>query len=116
MGRSTSPAALAKGGVGAVGPSHLRSVGVSDEIPDVSNPRGQVPLGRSSPPIDDAKTQLTAKIPDGPMKGKPIMGIYRRKGDRLEACYDPSGANRPKEFDAGPGMGFVLVTYRRREK
>jgi serine/threonine-protein kinase len=43
----------------STGPSHLRSVGVSDEIPDVSNPR------MTAPPIDDdGKTQLTGKMPD----------------------------------------------------
>ncbi len=42
----------------SVGPTHLRSVGVSDEIPDVSNPRATAP----PPPIDDNKTQLTEHL------------------------------------------------------
>lgn len=72
--------------------------------------------GRYELDADESPKEIALIPSDGPMKGKPIMGICRRKGDRLEACYDPSGAGRPKEFEARPGTGFVLVTYRRREK
>lgn len=47
-----------------VGPSHLRSVGVSDDIPDVSNPRGQLPRTPN-----DNNTQVTQ--PRGP-SGAPV--------------------------------------------
>lgn len=51
------------------GPAHLRSVGVSDNIPDVSTPRGRAPdvtqealrpVSRSAAAPDDGRTQVTA--------------------------------------------------------
>ena len=52
----------------------------------------QSKAGRYELDADDSPKEITLIPSDGPMNGKPIMGIYRRKDDRLEACYDPSGA------------------------
>lgn len=52
-----------------IGPAHLRSVGVSDDIPDVSNPHAEMP---HPPDPDDGKTQLTGRMPDGPA-GRPSV-------------------------------------------
>ncbi len=43
------------------GPSHLRSVGVSDDIPDLSNPRAQLPR-QADVEEDDGKTLLTGRL------------------------------------------------------
>lgn len=60
---------------------------------------------------EEMPKQITLKPTDGPNEGKPIMGIYRVEGDRMEACYDPSGAGRPMRFEAQRGTGYVLATY-----
>lgn len=51
-----------------VGPSHLRSVGVSDDIPDVSNPNAT--MSRES--VDDGKTQLTGGRAHAPAVSGPV--------------------------------------------
>ena len=52
---------------------------------------------------------------EGTSKGKVWKGIYAVDGDRLTICDnapDPSKA-RPTAFEAGPGSGYVLITFTR---
>jgi serine/threonine protein kinase len=58
--------------VGGAAPAHLRSVGVSADIPDVSNPRGRMPdatleaprpvTGNVQRSVDDGRTQVNAQV------------------------------------------------------
>ncbi len=50
---------------------------------------------------------------EGPNKGKTIKGIYERKGDTLQICYDLSGKSHPKEFKTREDTKLFLVTYKR---
>jgi serine/threonine-protein kinase len=53
-----------------VGPAHLRSVGIAEEIPDVSNPRANLP----APPIDDdGRTHITEQAPRAPNRSVPTL-------------------------------------------
>jgi uncharacterized protein (TIGR03067 family) len=53
---------------------------------------------------------------EGPNKGKTILAIYERDGDKLTVCYDLSGKARPKEFATKQGTQLFLVTYMRQKK
>jgi uncharacterized protein (TIGR03067 family) len=50
---------------------------------------------------------------DGPNKGKTLLAIYERDGDKLRICYDLSGKSRPTEFKTKEGTQLFLVTYQR---
>jgi uncharacterized protein (TIGR03067 family) len=50
----------------------------------------------------------------GPNKGKTIQAIYQLMKDKLIVCYDLSGKERPKEFQAPAGTQLFLVTYQRK--
>jgi uncharacterized protein (TIGR03067 family) len=52
---------------------------------------------------------------EGALKGKEWKGIYALDGDTLTTCDngpDPDKA-RPTAFEAGPGSGYILITFRR---
>lgn len=49
----------------------------------------------------------------GPNKGKTILAIYERDGDKLRVCYDLSGKSRPTEIKTKEGSQLFLVTYKR---
>ncbi|HEY8504491.1 MAG TPA: TIGR03067 domain-containing protein [Gemmataceae bacterium] len=51
----------------------------------------------------------------GELKGKEWKGIYALDGDTLRTCDnapDPA-KDRPAAFEAKPGSGYVLITFRR---
>ncbi|MFO0908134.1 MAG: TIGR03067 domain-containing protein [Isosphaeraceae bacterium] len=48
---------------------------------------------------------------EGPNKGRTILAIYERTGDRLRVCYDLTGKSRPTEFKTAPGTQLFLVEY-----
>jgi uncharacterized protein (TIGR03067 family) len=50
---------------------------------------------------------------EGPNKGKTILAIYERDGDKLRVCYDLSGTKRPTEFKTDEASPLFLVTYKR---
>jgi uncharacterized protein (TIGR03067 family) len=53
---------------------------------------------------------------EGPNKGKTILAIYERDGDRLKVCYDLSGKGRPSEFKSAEGTQLFLVEYKLQKK
>jgi eukaryotic-like serine/threonine-protein kinase len=64
-----------------IGPAHLRSVGVSDEIPDLSNPRARMPEA----PESEDKTELTGRLPSDPgRRGVTAESPERGAPDRVD--------------------------------
>lgn len=58
--------------------------------------------------------RMTIKGTDGPNRGKTILAIYEMKdAGSLRVCYDLSGKEFPKEFQAPKGTSLYLVGYRR---
>ena len=53
---------------------------------------------------------------EGPNKGKTILAIFERNGDKLRACYDLGGKNRPTEFKTTAGTQLFLVDYELQKK
>ena len=49
---------------------------------------------------------------EGPNKGKTILAIYERDGDKMKVCYDLGGKNRPTEFKTKEGALLFLVEYK----
>ena len=64
---------------------------------------------------DPAKRPATIDIKpeEGPSKGKTILAVFERDGDRLKICYDMSGAARPKGFTTRSGTEELLIVYTR---
>jgi uncharacterized protein (TIGR03067 family) len=60
-------------------------------------------------------SQKPSAIDITPTKGSPrtIRGIYQLEGETLKLCFGDPGQDRPKEFAAKAGSGFVLVTLKR---
>ena len=52
------------------------------------------------------------ETPKGTYGGK-LKGIYKISGDSLTVCYDLTGTQYPKSFDAGPGSRRVLYQFQR---
>jgi uncharacterized protein (TIGR03067 family) len=52
---------------------------------------------------------------EGPLAGKAWKGIYALDGDALTICDNAPDLtkDRPTSFAAGPGSGYVLVTFAR---
>jgi uncharacterized protein (TIGR03067 family) len=51
---------------------------------------------------------IDLKIESGPAPEGTALGIIKLDGDKLVLCYDPSGANRPKEFESTEDNGCFL--------
>jgi uncharacterized protein (TIGR03067 family) len=49
----------------------------------------------------------------GPNRGRFVPAIFEHAGGLLRICYDLSGRQRPREFDAPTGTRRFLATYRR---
>lgn len=56
--------------------------------------------------------RMTIKSTEGKNRGKTFLAIYEMK-DALRVCYDLSGQEFPKEFEAPKGTQLYLVGYRR---
>jgi uncharacterized protein (TIGR03067 family) len=58
--------------------------------------------------------RMTLKSLEGPNKGKTFYAIYEQKDrNSMRVCYDLSGADFPKGFNAPRGTQLYLVGYRR---
>jgi len=54
---------------------------------------------------------------NGPGKEKTMMAIYEWvDDDTYRICLDPSGKERPKEFKAPAGSGYIIHTWKRAKK
>jgi len=51
--------------------------------------------------------------PPGTYGGK-LKGIYEIRGDSLTVCYDLTGQDYPRSFDAGPGSRRVVYKFQRK--
>jgi uncharacterized protein (TIGR03067 family) len=68
--------------------------------------------------IDAGKKHVDAfhhDTPKGTYGGK-LKGIYEIKGDSLKVCYDMTGQQYPKSFEAGPGLPQVTYEFKRERK
>jgi len=66
----------------------------------------KVDTSKSPHPID-----IEASM--GPNKGKKIPAIVELKGDTMRVCYNPEGAERPKDFVSTEENKFLLISYKR---
>jgi uncharacterized protein (TIGR03067 family) len=50
----------------------------------------------------------------GPNKDKPMMAIYEWvDDDTYRICFDPACKERPKDFKAAAGTGYIVHTWKR---
>ena len=66
----------------------------------------------------DSPNTILIKSFDNPLasqgySGGSYTGIYKLSGDRLKVCYDMSGRQYPKNFDAGKGTGRMSYEFTR---
>ena len=54
---------------------------------------------------------------EGALKGKAWKGIYALEGDKLTTCDNAPNLDmdRPVQFKAGTGSGYILMTFKRGE-
>ncbi len=58
--------------------------------------------------------RMTIKSTAGPGRGKTILAIYEMKDPNLmRVCYELTGKEFPKEFQAPKGTKLYLVDYQR---
>lgn len=55
------------------------------------------------------------EVPAGTYGGS-LKGIYEITGDRLRVCYDLTGRQYPKSFDARPGSRQILYQFERERR
>jgi uncharacterized protein (TIGR03067 family) len=76
------------------------------------------PLGKGTFTLDATKSPRTIDavpaIRGG--KGKPILGVYEIKQNRLTLCFAAPGKDRPTEFTSIPGSGRTLTVWEREKK
>jgi uncharacterized protein (TIGR03067 family) len=53
---------------------------------------------------------IDAKMKDGAMAGKTMLGIFKLEGDRQTVCFAEAGRDRPKAFDSKQG---TLTVWKR---
>jgi uncharacterized protein (TIGR03067 family) len=73
------------------------------------------PIGKGTFTLDATKMpQAIDAVPDAPGgKGKPMLGIYRIDGDKLELCFAAPGKERPKIFESKTGSGQTSSAWTR---
>jgi uncharacterized protein (TIGR03067 family) len=60
------------------------------------------------------KPRAIDAVPETPAgKGKPMRGIYRIDGDKLELCFATAGKERPAAFESKEGSGHTLSVWTR---
>jgi len=66
----------------------------------------------------DSPNTILIKYFDNPLAsqgytGGSYTGIYKLSGDKLKVCYDMTGRQYPKNFDAGKGTGRMSYEFTR---
>jgi uncharacterized protein (TIGR03067 family) len=76
------------------------------------------PIGKGTFKLDATQTpRAIDALPDGSGgKGKPMLGIYRIDGDKLELCFAAPGKERPAAFESKEGSGHTLTVWTREKK
>ncbi len=77
---------------------------------------GEKEPDRGTRKLDESTTpkRITLVSTNGPNKGKTFLGIFEMKdANSMRICYDLSGTEFPKEFNAPKGTQLYLVGYRR---
>ena len=59
---------------------------------------------------------IDLKIKSGPVPEGATVGIIKLEKNQITLCYDPTGANRPKEFKSTKDNGTFLFTLKRKAK
>ena len=79
---------------------------------------GDKVIDKGTSTVDQQKTPNTADIrsEEGPNKGKTMLAILEIDGDTMKACYALEGKDRPTEFSAKEGTGYLLILYKREVK
>ena len=76
------------------------------------NDKGTCTLDTSTSP-----KRMTIKSTEGANKDKTFLAIYEMKdAGSMRVCYDLSGTEFPKEFEAPKGTKLYLVGYRRQKE
>jgi uncharacterized protein (TIGR03067 family) len=72
-------------------------------------------IGKGTFKVDATKTpRAIDALPDSAGgKGKPLLGIYRIEGDKLELCFAAPGKERPTAFESREGSGHTLSVWTR---
>lgn len=67
--------------------------------------------------IDPSKSPKTIDFrpTEGADVGETFFGIYEISGDIRRLCYAEAGKERPAEFSAKKGSGYLLVTFKREQ-
>jgi uncharacterized protein (TIGR03067 family) len=90
----------------------LKITGVKYEVTvagEKESDKGTCTLDTSTTP-----KRMTIKSTEGPNRGKKFLAIYEMKdAGSLRVCYDLSGTDFPKEFNAPKGTQLYLAGYRR---
>jgi uncharacterized protein (TIGR03067 family) len=75
-------------------------------------------IAQGTSTIDPTKQPKTLDftVTEGPNKDKTSLGIYEITADTRRLCYAPPDKDRPAEFSAKAGTGFVLVQFKREKK
>jgi uncharacterized protein (TIGR03067 family) len=73
------------------------------------------PIGKGTLKLDATKMPRAIDVvPDAAGgKGKPMLGIYRIDGDKLELCFAGPGKERPTSFESKEGSGHTWSTWAR---
>ncbi len=64
--------------------------------------------------LDLAQSPATIdfEIESGPVPEGTALGIIKMDGEQMVLCYDPAGANRPRDFDSTEDNGFFLFVLK----
>jgi uncharacterized protein (TIGR03067 family) len=75
--------------------------------------RAEYELGTGDSPNTILIKLFNNPLADKGYAGGSYTGIYKLSGDKLRVCYDMTGRQYPKNFDAGKGSGWMSYEFTR---
>ena len=75
--------------------------------------RAEYELGTGDNPNTILIKLFNNPLADKGYAGGSFTGIYKLSGDKLKVCYDMTGRQYPKNFDAGKGSGRMSYEFTR---